>query len=87
MAELAEEFRYYAVRSGGQVLIATHSPDFLGATEVEEVCWLVKRDGQTQIRRAKDNPQVVAYMADGGHMGYLWSEGLFTDADPQGRSW
>ncbi len=83
MAELAEEFRYYAIRGGGQVLIATHSPDFLGGTEVDEVCWLVKRNGQTEIRRAKDNLQVAAYMADGGHMGYLWHEGLFTDADPQ----
>lgn len=87
MAELAEEFRYYAIRSGGQVLIATHSPDFLGTLDVEEVAWLVKRDGRTEIRRAKDNEQVAAYMADGDHLGALWREGLFTDSDPRRGSW
>ena len=34
MAELAEEFRLYAGR-GGQVLVSTHSPDFLNAVGVE----------------------------------------------------
>ena len=83
MAELAEEFRYYAIRGGGQVLIATHSPDFLNATEVEEVCWLVKRNGRTEIRRAKDDQQVAVYMAEGDQMGYLWKQGFFKEADPQ----
>ncbi len=83
MAELAEEFRYYAIRGGGQVIIATHSPDFLNAVEVQEVCWLVKRDGRTDIRRAKDDPQVAIYMAEGDQMGYLWKQGFFKDADPR----
>ena len=39
--ELAEEFRDYAIR-GGQVLVSTHSPDFLNAANLEEVFWLVK---------------------------------------------
>lgn len=48
MAELAEEFRLYA-RRGGQVMISTHSPDFLNATELDEVFWLVKRNGYTEV--------------------------------------
>lgn len=81
--ELAEEFRAYANR-GGQVFVSTHSPDFLNATRVEEVFWLVKRsDGYTDIRRASDDPQIVAYMKDGDQMGYLWDQGLFEGADPQ----
>ena len=36
LEELAEEFRAYADQ-GGQVLISTHSPDFLNAAKVEEV--------------------------------------------------
>lgn len=40
--ELAEEFRDYAQR-GGQVFVSTHSPDFLNATEVDEVFWLEKK--------------------------------------------
>ncbi len=41
MAELAEEFRLYA-RRGGQVMISTHSPDFLNATELDEVFWYAR---------------------------------------------
>jgi predicted ATPase len=82
MAELAEEFRLYA-RHGGQVLVSTHSPDFLNALQLEEVCWLVKKAGATEIFRAKDDPQLAAYMADGDQMGYLWKQGFFTGADPE----
>lgn len=80
--ELAEEFRAYANR-GGQVLVSTHSPDFLNAARLDEVFWLVKKDGYTQIFRAKDDPQLAKYMADGDQMGYLWEQGFFEGADPQ----
>lgn len=82
MAELAEEFRLYANR-GGQVLVSTHSPDFLNAVALDEVCWLVKMDGATEIRRARDDEQIKAYMADGDQMGYLWKQGFFEGADPE----
>ncbi len=81
MTELAEEFRLYAHR-GGQVLVSTHSPDFLNAVALEEVCWLVKKDGTTGVRRARDDAQIRAYMADGDQMGYLWKQGFFEGADP-----
>jgi predicted ATPase len=82
MVELAEEFRLYAQR-GGQVLVSTHSPDFLNAVGLDEVCWLVKHDGGTEIRRARDDTQIAAYMADGDQMGFLWKQGFFQGADPQ----
>ncbi|MFZ6696497.1 AAA family ATPase [Stenotrophomonas acidaminiphila] len=82
MAELAEEFRLYASR-GGQVLVSTHSPDFLNAIELDEVCWLVKRNGYTEIRRAKDDAQITAYMREGDQLGYLWKQGFFEGVDPQ----
>jgi len=82
MAELAEEFRMYSNR-GGQVLVSTHSPDFLNAAELDEVCWLVKRNGLTEIHRAKDNAQVAAYVAEGDQLGYLWKQGFFDGVDPQ----
>lgn len=82
MTELAEEFRLYANR-GGQVFVSTHSPDFLNAVELDEVFWLVKEDGFTKIRRAKDDPQIAAYMTEGDKMGYLWKQGFFEGADPQ----
>lgn len=80
--ELAEEFRAYANR-GGQVLVSTHSPDFLNAAGLDEVFWLVKKEGYTQIFRAKDDDQLARYMADGDQMGYLWEQGFFDGADPQ----
>jgi predicted ATPase len=82
MVELAEEFRAYAKR-GGQVFVSTHSPDFLNAMELDEVCWLVKKDGRTEIHLARDNAQVAAYMAQGDQLGYLWKQGFFDGVDPQ----
>ncbi len=82
LTELAEEFRDYALR-GGQVFVSTHSPDFLNATELDEVFWLVKQAGYTQVRRARDDVQLSAYMKSGDQMGYLWKEGFFEGADPQ----
>lgn len=83
LPELAEEFRTYS-RKGGQVMVSTHSPDFLNATEVREVFWLEKgEDGFSKVCRAADDAQVVAYMEEGDKMGYLWNQGLFGKADPQ----
>jgi predicted ATPase len=81
MTELAEEFRNYAQR-GGQVFVSTHSPDFLNALELDEVCWLVKQNGYSDIHRAKDNEQIAAYMTEGDQLGYLWKQGFFEGVDP-----
>jgi predicted ATPase len=80
--ELAEEFRAYANR-GGQVFVSTHSPDFLNGARLDEVFWLVKKEGYTQVRRAKEDEQLTAYMAEGDQMGYRWEQGFFEGADPR----
>jgi len=82
LVELAEEFRDYANR-GGQVFVSTHSPDFLNALELEEVMWLEKKNGFTRVRRAQDDPQLQAYMAEGDKMGYLWKQGFFGTVHPR----
>ena len=79
--ELAEEFRSYSNR-GGQVFVSTHSPDFLNATQIDEVFWLEKIKGYTQVKRAQNNKQIFDYMNDGDQMGRLWSNGLFGEVDP-----
>ena len=43
----------------------------------------MKKDGATEIRRARDDEQIRAYMADGDQMGYLWKQGFFAGADPE----
>ena len=82
LLELAEEFAAYA-NKGGQVFVSTHSPDFLNALELESVFWLAKKDGFTEIKRAKDDEQIVAFMKEGDKLGYLWKQGFFEGADPQ----
>ena len=81
LSELAEEFRLYAKR-GRQVMVSTHSPDFLNAVRLEEVFWLVKSNGYTEVRRARDDKQVSEYMKDGDKMGALWRQGFFSGVDP-----
>ena len=81
--ELAEEFGAYASK-GGQVFISTHSPDFLNAVELDSVFWLVKdkETGETHVKRAKDDEQIAAFIAEGDKMGYLWKQGFFGGVDP-----
>jgi predicted ATPase len=82
--ELAEEFRAYT-HSGGnrQVFVATHSSDFLNALRVDEVIWLVKKEGYTTIQKTADDEQLRIYMAEGDQMGYLWEQGFFHGVDPR----
>lgn len=79
LSELAEEFRLYA-NKGGQVMVSTHSPDFLNAAELDEVFVLVKRDGYTTIRRLAEDRQIAAYVRAGDQLGYLWKQGFFPEA-------
>lgn len=80
--DLAEEFRAYADR-GGQVFVSTHSPDFVNAVTIDEVFWLVKQGGYTDVRRAKEDPQLVRFVEEGDQLGYLWKQGFFEGADPR----
>ncbi len=82
LEELAEEFRAYSER-GGQVFVSTHSPDFLNAVSLDEVFWLVKKNGYTEIKRAAENKQIKAYIDEGDKMGYLWKQGFFEGVDPE----
>lgn len=81
LVELVEEFRDYA-RRGGQVFVSTHSPEFLNAARLDEIYWLVKRDGFTEIKRASENEQLRALEAEGDLPGALWRQGLFEGAAP-----
>lgn len=76
---LVEEFRDYA-RRGGQVFVSTHSPEFLNVTQLDEIYWLVKEQGFTTIRRAKDSEPLRNLVAAGDLPGTLWKQGLFEGA-------
>jgi len=82
LEELAEEFREYAAQ-GGQVMISTHSPDFLNAARLDEVFWLTKKDGYAHVHRAADVENLQSLVKEGDHLGTLWKQGLFEGADPK----
>lgn len=81
LPELAEEFAEYGSR-GGQVMVSTHSPDFLNALSLDDVYWLRKRNGFTEIVRAKDDDNLKSLVAEGDQLGALWRQGLFEGANP-----
>jgi predicted ATPase len=86
LGELAEEFRAYSRKrkGGGQVLVSTHSPDFLNAVNLDEVYWLAKgEDGYTTAQRASDVDLIRSLVREGDKMGWLWKQGFFTGADPR----
>lgn len=82
LIELAEEFRDYANR-GGQVFISSHSPDFVNALEVQELFWLKKEKGFTNIKRAIDDEAIVSLYNEGDKLGYLWKQNYFIGSGPK----
>ena len=82
MDELAEEFREYAHR-GGQVMVSTHSPDLLNSVELDEIYWLRKKNGVTEVMRASESELLASLVSEGDLPGALWKQGLFEGIDPQ----
>jgi len=82
LPQLAEEFREYSER-GGQVFISTHSPDFVNALVPDEVFWLTKKDGYTQIKRASDDGLVQKLYDAGDPLGALWKQHYLVGSGPQ----
>ena len=78
--ELIEEFRDYS-RRGGQVFVSTHSPDFLNGAMLDEIFWLIKKEGFTTVRRASNDGQLIALVDEGDLPGALWRQNLFEGAN------
>ena len=82
LGELVEEFRDYA-RRGGQVFVSTHSPDFLSEANLDEIYWLEKAGGFSQVHRASASEHPRGLIEAGDRPGELWRQRLFEGADPQ----
>jgi predicted ATPase len=80
LPELLEEFRDYACR-GGQVFISTHSPELLNGAELDEIFWLAKKDGFSQVYHASEQELLKNLVAEGDSPGSLWRQGLFSGAN------
>ena len=85
LRHLLVEMRKYAQTDSSQVIVSTHSPDLLNYAELDEVFWLAKKDGYTQIHRAKDDEEVSAFVENGDLPGWVWRKGLFAGADPESK--
>lgn len=70
LLQLCEEIREYSEK-GGQVLVSTHSPDFVNGVQLNELFFLKKEKGFTNIRAAKDD-QIVKELAVNNSLGWLW---------------
>lgn len=70
LLQLCEEIREYSER-GGQVLVSSHSPDFVNGVKLDELYFLVKNRGFTEIRAAKDD-EMVRQLAQDNQLGWLW---------------
>ncbi|MCX8502046.1 MAG: AAA family ATPase [Alphaproteobacteria bacterium] len=81
---LAEEFRDYA-RRGEQILITTHSPEFLNALEAKELFALSKTNGFTTAIRVDDIELIKNLVEDGDQLGYLWREGIINWESQDGK--
>ena len=78
---LCEEFRAASERA--QLLITTHSPDFLNGVRQDEVRILYRDDeGYTHATRCSEIQGIPEFMDAGASLGHLWLEGYFGMGDP-----
>ena len=63
--------------------MSTHSPEFLNGVKLDEIYWLVKKDGFATVRRASDSELLRNLNAEGDPPGALWKQGLFEGAEPR----
>lgn len=84
LAALAGEFKAFAAKQRGpQVLITTHSPNFVDALTPQEVWILDKQsDGHSSLTRAADIRGVRELFGEGLPMGSLWFSNHFGVGNP-----
>ncbi|MEO1368980.1 MAG: AAA family ATPase, partial [Acidobacteriota bacterium] len=75
LESLAREFRDHATgkKDASQIFVTTHQPYFVDALSPAET-WILEKgtDGFSTIRRASEDPIVVAMVAEGLPLGGLW---------------
>jgi predicted ATPase len=79
LLQLCEEIREYSER-GGQVLVSTHSPDFVNGLNVDELFFMVKDKGFTIIKAAIEDELVVS-LAKENQLGWLWRNNYIKGAN------
>ena len=69
--------------SKAQLMVTTHSPDFVDGLEPSEL-WILYREknGFTKARRASNMPGIKSFVEEGSKLGSLWMQGYFDAGDP-----
>lgn len=70
LLQLCEEIREYSER-GGQVFVSTHSPDFVNGLKINELFFLTKENGFTNINSARDDEELNELSKE-NQLGWLW---------------
>ncbi|MDR2448879.1 MAG: AAA family ATPase [Prevotellaceae bacterium] len=79
LLQLCEEIREYSEK-GGQVFVSSHSPDFVNGLTLGELFFLVKENGYTIIKSAKDD-DLLKDLAKENRLGWLWRNGYIKGAN------
>ena len=79
LLQLCEEIREYSER-GGQVFVSSHSPDFVNGLKLNELFFLVKVNGYTIIKAAKDN-EMIKELSKENNLGWLWRNNYIQGAN------
>jgi predicted ATPase len=70
LLQLCEEIREYSEK-GGQVFVSSHSPDFVNGLNIDELFYIVKENGFSTIKSAKDDSSLKELSKE-NQLGWLW---------------
>lgn len=70
LLKLCEEIREYSER-GGQVFVSTHSPDFVNGLNIEELFFIQKEKGFSNIKAVNDD-DIIRQLSKDNDLGWLW---------------
>lgn len=78
LTPLAQAMRKRSASGGPQTFVTTHSPQFVDALTPDEV-WVMEKDskGHCQVKRAAEDPMIVALFQEEIPMGSLWFSNHF----------
>lgn len=82
LKHMVDEFHEYAARGGGQVMLATHSPEMLDHVTIDQVFWLAKKPGGTLVQSAGRDLAAADLARQGELPGHIWTAGCFEGANP-----
>ncbi len=79
LLQLCEEIREYS-EHGGQVFVSTHSPDFVNGLNIEELFFIQKKNGFSEIQSVNSD-ETVRELSKENQLGWLWRNKYISGAN------